>query len=73
MSAGRTLLKGRRTDPALAGLGTINITVYGTRGGVEGRPCTRMNMTGTLTVTTGQSVTLTTAIAESPAPGGPSR
>jgi len=120
MSAGRTLLKGWRTDPALAGLGTINnigvhafdllryllgaevqevtamtgheeglvpetlalvllrfsggalayvnvnqsaafpqadITVYGTKGRVVGRSCTRMNMTGTLTVTTGEGET----------------
>jgi 1,5-anhydro-D-fructose reductase (1,5-anhydro-D-mannitol-forming) len=115
MSSGRTLLKGWRTDPALAGLGTINnigvhafdliryllaaevtevtaltgheaelapetlalvllrfsngalayvnvnqsvaqpqadITVYGTKGRVIGRSCTRMNMTGTLAVLT---------------------
>jgi 1,5-anhydro-D-fructose reductase (1,5-anhydro-D-mannitol-forming) len=120
MSAGRTLLKGWRTDPALAGLGTINnlgvhafdliryllgaevsevtaltgheadlapetlalvllrydsgalacvnvnqsvaqpqadITVYGTRGRVVGRSCTRMNMAGTLAVVTGEGET----------------
>jgi 1,5-anhydro-D-fructose reductase (1,5-anhydro-D-mannitol-forming) len=121
MSAGRTLLKGWRTDPALAGLGTINnigvhafdllryifgaevqevttmtgheeglvpetlalvllrftngalgyvnvnqsvafpqadITVYGTKGRVVGRACTRMNMEGTLTVTTEDGETI---------------
>jgi 1,5-anhydro-D-fructose reductase (1,5-anhydro-D-mannitol-forming) len=115
MSSGRTLLKGWRTDPALAGLGTINnigvhafdlvryllgaevtevtamtgheeglapetlalvllrygtgtlacvnvnqsvaypqadITVYGTKGRVVGRSCTRMNMSGTLGILT---------------------
>lgn len=115
MSSGRTLLKGWRTDPALAGLGTINnigvhafdliryllgaevtevtaltgheadlvpetlalvllrysngalayvnvnqsvaqpqadITVYGTKGRVVGRSCTRMNMAGTLAILT---------------------
>jgi 1,5-anhydro-D-fructose reductase (1,5-anhydro-D-mannitol-forming) len=115
MSSGRTLLKGWRTDPALAGLGTINnigvhafdliryllraevtevtamvgheagldpetlalvllrydngalayvnvnqsvsypqadITIYGTKGRVVGRSCTRMNMTGTLSILT---------------------
>ncbi len=115
MSSGRTLLKGWRTDPALAGLGTINnigvhafdliryllgaevtevtaltgheadlvpetlalvllrysngalayinvnqsvaqpqadITVYGTKGRVTGRSCTRMNMAGTLAILT---------------------
>jgi 1,5-anhydro-D-fructose reductase (1,5-anhydro-D-mannitol-forming) len=115
MSPGRTLLKGWRTDPALAGLGAINnlgvhafdliswllgsrvsevtamagyeggldpetlalvllrygngalgyvnvnqsvafpqadITVYGTKGRVVGRSCTRMNMSGTLAVLT---------------------
>ncbi len=115
MSSGRTLLKGWRTDPALAGLGVINnigvhafdlirfllgsevaevtamtghepgllpetlalvllryasgalacvnvnqsvaypqadITVYGTRGRVIGRSCTRMNMAGTLAILT---------------------
>ena len=115
MSSGRTLLQGWRTDPALAGLGTINnigvhafdlvryllgtevtevtaltgheeglapetlalvllrygtgtlayvnvnqsvaypqadLTVYGTRGRVLGRSCTRMNMTGTLAIMT---------------------
>jgi 1,5-anhydro-D-fructose reductase (1,5-anhydro-D-mannitol-forming) len=115
MSSGRTLLKGWRTDPALAGLGTINnigvhafdliryllgtdvtevtaltgheeglvpetlalvllrygtdvlayvnvnqsvahpqadITVYGTKGRVVGRSCTRMNMNGTLAIMT---------------------
>src|SRR5262252_9549392 len=113
MSPGRTLLKGWRTDPALAGLGAINnlgvhafdlvgwllgaeptevtalagheggfdpetlalvllrygtgalayvninqsvafpqadITVYGTKGRVVGRSCTRMNMEGTLDI-----------------------
>lgn len=128
MSAGRTLLKGWRTDPALAGLGTINnigvhafdllsyllgaevrevtaltgheeglvpetlallllrfaggalgyvnvnqsvafpqadITVYGTKGRVVGRSCTRMNMAGTLTITTGErETTLPTASYE---------
>jgi len=120
MSSGRTLLKGWRTDPALAGLGTINnigvhafdllrflfgaevtevtaltgheeglapetlaltllrfdsgalgyvnvnqsvshpqadITVYGTKGRVVGRSCTRMNMHGTLTITTSSGET----------------
>jgi 1,5-anhydro-D-fructose reductase (1,5-anhydro-D-mannitol-forming) len=115
MSSGRTLLKGWRTDPALAGLGVINnigvhafdlirfllgaevtevtaltgheqgllpetlalvllryasgalayvnvnqsvafpqadITVYGTRGRVTGRSCTRMNMAGRLDILT---------------------
>jgi 1,5-anhydro-D-fructose reductase (1,5-anhydro-D-mannitol-forming) len=128
MSAGRTLLKGWRTDPALAGLGTINnigvhafdlirfllgaeatevtaltgheeglvpetlallllrfadgtlgyvnvnqsvafpqadITVYGTKGRVVGRSCTRMNMTGTLSITTEETeITLPTASYE---------
>jgi 1,5-anhydro-D-fructose reductase (1,5-anhydro-D-mannitol-forming) len=117
MSPGRTLLKGWRTDPALAGLGAINnlgvhafdligwllgaepvevtalagheggldpetlalvllrygtgalayvnvnqsvafpqadITVYGTKGRVVGRSCTRMNMEGTLDIVTEQ-------------------
>jgi 1,5-anhydro-D-fructose reductase (1,5-anhydro-D-mannitol-forming) len=121
MSSGRTLLKGWRTDPALAGLGTINnigvhafdliryllgtevtevtaltgheeglapetlalvllrygtgvlayvnvnqcvaypqadITVYGTKGRVVGRSCTRMNMTGTLAIMTEAGQTL---------------
>lgn len=116
MSPGRTLLKGWRTDPALAGLGAINnlgvhafdllryllgaevtevtaltgqeaglvpetlalvllrlssgalayvnvnqsvaypqadLTVYGTAGRIVGRACTRMNMTGTVDVLTG--------------------
>jgi 1,5-anhydro-D-fructose reductase (1,5-anhydro-D-mannitol-forming) len=120
MSSGRTLLKGWRTDPALAGLGTINnigvhafdliryllgaevtevtaltgheadlapetlalvllrfsngalayvnvnqsvaqpqadITVYGTKGRVIGQSCTRMNMTGTLAILTGEGET----------------
>jgi predicted dehydrogenase len=120
MSSGRTLLKGWRADPALAGLGTINnigvhafdliryllgaevtevtaltgheadlapetlalvllrfgngalayvnvnqsvakpqadITVYGTTGRVVGRSCTRMNMTGTLAILTGEGET----------------
>ena len=115
MSSGRTLLKGWRTDPGLAGLGVINnigvhafdlirfllgaevtevttltgheqglvpetlalvllrldsgalacvnvnqsvacpqadITVYGTKGRVIGRSCTRMNMTGLLEILT---------------------
>jgi 1,5-anhydro-D-fructose reductase (1,5-anhydro-D-mannitol-forming) len=115
MSSGRTLLKGWRTDPALAGLGVINnigvhafdlirfllgaeatevtaltgheqgllpetlalvllrfatgalasvnvnqsvaypradLTVYGTRGRVTGRSCTRMNMAGHLEILT---------------------
>jgi 1,5-anhydro-D-fructose reductase (1,5-anhydro-D-mannitol-forming) len=115
MSSGRTLLKGWRTDPALAGLGTINnigvhafdliryllgaevtettamvghesgldpetlalvllrfdtgalayvnvnqsvpryqadISVYGTKGTILGRSCTRPNMTGTLSILT---------------------
>ncbi len=115
MSSGRTLLRGWRTDPALAGLGVINnigvhafdlirfllgaeitevtaltgheqglvpetlalvllrfasgalayvnvnqsvaypqadLTVYGTRGRVTGRSCTRMNMTGRLDILT---------------------
>jgi predicted dehydrogenase len=115
MSSGRTLLKGWRTDPALAGLGSINnigvhafdliryllgaevteatamvghesgldpetlalvllrfdtgalayvnanqsvpryqadISVYGTKGTVLGRSCTRPNMTGTLSILT---------------------
>jgi 1,5-anhydro-D-fructose reductase (1,5-anhydro-D-mannitol-forming) len=113
MSPGRTLLKGWRTDPSLAGLGTVNnvgvhsydliryllgaevvevtalvghesglvpetlalallrfdngalgyvnanqsvphtqadITIYGTRGRVIGRSCTRPNMTGSMTI-----------------------
>ena len=121
MSSGRTLLKGWRTDPALAGLGTINnigvhafdliryllgtevtevtaltgheeglapetlalvllrygtdvlayvnvnqsvacpqadITVYGTKGRVVGRSCTRMNMSGTLAIMTEASETI---------------
>jgi 1,5-anhydro-D-fructose reductase (1,5-anhydro-D-mannitol-forming) len=120
MSSGRTLLKGWRTDPALAGFGTINnigvhafdliryllgaevtevtaltghedgldpetlalvllrygtdalayvnvnqsvafpqadITVYGTKGRVVGRSCTRMNMSGTLSIVTGDGET----------------
>jgi len=120
MSPGRTLLKGWRTDPALAGLGAINnlgvhafdligwllgaeptevtalagheggfdpetlalvllrygtgalayvninqsvvfpqadITVYGTKGRVVGRSCTRMNMEGTLDIVTEQGET----------------
>jgi 1,5-anhydro-D-fructose reductase (1,5-anhydro-D-mannitol-forming) len=120
MSPGRTLLKGWRTDPALAGLGTINnlgvhafdliryllgaevtevtaltgheadlapetlalvllrfasgalayvnvnqsvaqpqadITVYGTKGRVIGRSCTRMNMSGTLEILTEEGET----------------
>jgi 1,5-anhydro-D-fructose reductase (1,5-anhydro-D-mannitol-forming) len=120
MSSGRTLLKGWRTDPALAGLGVINnigvhafdlirfllgaevtevtaltgheqgllpetlalvllryasgalayvnvnqsvafpqadITVYGTRGRVTGRSCTRMNMAGRLDILTPDSET----------------
>ena len=120
MSSGRTLLRGWRADPALAGLGTINnigvhafdliryllgaevtevtaltghetdlvpetlalvllrlgngalayvnvnqsvaqpqadITVYGTKGRVVGRSCTRMNMTGTLAIVTGEGET----------------
>ncbi|HEY6279492.1 MAG TPA: Gfo/Idh/MocA family oxidoreductase [Streptosporangiaceae bacterium] len=120
MSSGRTLLKGWRTDPALAGLGVINnigvhafdlirfllgaevtevtaltgheeglapetlalvllryttgalaqvnvnqsaaypqadITVYGTRGRVTGRSCTRMNMTGQLAILTADGET----------------
>lgn len=125
MSAGRTLLKGWRTDPALAGLGTVNnigvhafdliryllgaevqevtamtgheeglvpetlalvllrfasgalgyvninqsvalpqadITVYGTAGRVVGRSCTRMNMSGTLSIaTTERETTVSTA------------
>jgi 1,5-anhydro-D-fructose reductase (1,5-anhydro-D-mannitol-forming) len=123
MSSGRTLLRGWRTDPALAGLGVINnigvhafdlirfllgaevtevtaltgheqgllpetlvllryasgalayvnvnqsvafpqadITVYGTRGRVTGRSCTRMNMAGRLDILTpGSETTLETA------------
>ena len=120
MSPGRTLLKGWRTDPALAGLGAINnlgvhafdligwllgaepvevtalagheggldpetlalvllrygtgalayvnvnqsvafpqadITIYGTKGRVVGRSCTRMNMEGTLDIVTEQGET----------------
>ncbi len=120
MSAGRTLLKGWRADPALAGLGAINnigvhafdlirfllraevtdvtamaghegglapetlalvllrygsgalayvnvnqsvafpqadITIYGTKGRVVGRSCTRMNMKGTLSILTGEGET----------------
>lgn len=121
MSSGRTLLKGWRTDPALAGLGVINnigvhafdllryllgsevtevtalagheegltpetlamvllrygcgalayvnvnqsvafpqadIAVYGTKGRVVGRSCTRMNMSGTLAIATGAGETV---------------
>jgi 1,5-anhydro-D-fructose reductase (1,5-anhydro-D-mannitol-forming) len=120
MSSGRTLLRGWRTDPALAGLGVINnigvhafdliryllgaevtevtamtgheeglapetlalvllryatgalayvnvnqsvaypqadITVYGTKGRVAGRSCTRMNMSGSLAILTADGET----------------